>query len=293
MRGRATTSAKRWAGFLLTFLALTGCQSTFDERGNLRAPRGPGHAHPYQPTKDPVKRFIAQRTLQLWEPAGDGKDEQNEAVVSQGAFITADGYALATGHSFDDGPAYSLHPNSHPDTLPRVVAWDKNGIQFDDGNGGTRLETAVQLHPVRVVHRFEAADLVLIHIPSQLQRSHFETTETPPKRNDSVSIGLNPIIHPELPGLTARVTRIDTKPSPSWTFQIEAAATFGDSGGPVLNASGTLMGLITGGNMSLLTPGKSKRVYDVTAEGLPASEIQNRIAKDRQTNTAQYQDQHD
>lgn len=263
----------------LLLLSLTACKTTFDQHGNFKLHSGTKQQREWV-LEDPktIKR-IQERSLQLWKPRIPGTDE-NVTFVSQAAFISHDGYALATGHSLDSGDVFTFHGARRGNPLLRAIHWDEKGIEHLSVNGTTSLYHHAKFIPVRVVHRFEEADLAIVQTKVQ-PTAFFSITETPPKKGDLLTYGYNPIIHRDLRGLSGAVTNVEAPGPRLWQADCEGAAIFGDSGGPVIDRAGTLTGLVTGARISYFSWGKSKRVIDIDIEGVAASLVREIILADR------------
>ena len=263
----------------LMLLCLSACKTTFDQYGNFKVHPGTKQQRESVLQNPQTIKWIQERSFQLWKPRIPGT-EQKVTYVSQAAFISHDGYALATAHSLDEGDVFTFHAARTANPLLRAINWDENGIEHLDVNGSTSVYDHANFISVRIVHRFENADLAIVQTKVE-DPEFFTLSKTPPKNGDLLTYGYNPIVHRDLRGLTGLVKNVE-EPGPSlWQADCEGAAIFGDSGGPVIDRSGTLVGLITGARISYFSWRKSKRVLDIDIEGVSSSLIKKIIAEDR------------
>lgn len=256
-----------------------GCRATFDSQGNLTSPLSERPSNAVQALDPEQILFLHERSFQLWQPDHPDKGETT-TLVSQAAFVSADGYALTAAHAIEPKPGFTFHRKGEPKEMLRVTHIDESGLHHFKLSGQEETLQRAKLHPVRVVKRFEDTDLALIQTTNPAP-AHFELAPSPPQKGERLSYGFNPVIHPRLPGLEGIVTKVKQTGS-HWLIDCEGLAIFGDSGGSVINQQGQLVGNITGAGVSFFSWGKSKRVLRIEIEGMSADAIRQAIREDRQ-----------
>ena len=264
---------------ILIITVLSGCSATFDKQGNFNPRASQLENQSDSQLSNETAIYIHERSLQLWRPK-DLEKGHSTTLVSQAALVSHDGYALAATHALTSGQVFTLHAKDASSNLLRVNHWDAEGIHHVNTDGTERIITKAQFTPIREVHRFQNSDIALIQVHVQ-ESKFFELSSSPPVEGHSLSYGYNPIIHRDLRGWSGKVTHIETTPPSTWKIKCSGAAIFGDSGGPVINESGQLVGNITGASVGILSLGKAKRVIDIDFERISIEEVKQAIETDR------------
>lgn len=205
----------------LLALALTACSTT---------PLAPPEASPTTPgaaiaqLKRGATIVVSSRSQNAPTTKGNGIEMKNadsqETRFSSAAPITTDGYILTVDHALI----------SDPTATTWIVPY---------GNGHVRNPS-----PARIVWKSTSSDLALLKTDLTF-RSPF--TFSPPRQP---VIAGTPVVHGGfVSGPTQTIGRIDKSFTPDGTgnrvtrFRHTVPATHGDSGGPVINFSGKLLGL--------------------------------------------------
>lgn len=264
---------------ILIISALSGCSTTYDKHGNFNARAAQLKNQSVAQLSDELAIHIHERSVQLWRPK-NLELGHSTTLVSQAALISPDGYAMATAHALDSGQVFTFHKKDASKERLRINHWDKEGFHHIDANGAGRTLTSAQFVPIRLVHQFEETDLALIQVLAGNSK-FFKLSSTPLEKGAPLSYGYNPIIHRNLRGWSGKVMDIETPTPSTWKIKCSGAAIFGDSGGPVIDESGQLVGSITGASVSFLSIGKAKRVLDIDFERVSTDRIKQAIETDR------------
>jgi hypothetical protein len=264
---------------ILIITALSGCSATFDKQGNFNARAAQLEDQSVSQLSSETAIHIHERSLQLWRPK-DLEKGHSTTLVSQAALVSPDGYALAATHALTSGQVFTFHAKDASSNLLRVNHWDPDGIHHVNADGTERILTSAQFIPIREIHRFQDSDITLIQVRVE-ESKFFELSSSPPTEGHSLSYGYNPIIHRDLRGWSGKVTHLEATTPSTWKIKCNGAAIFGDSGGPVINESGQLVGNITGASVGILYLGKAKRVINIDLERVSTEKVKQAIEKDR------------
>ncbi|MDA0767065.1 MAG: serine protease [Verrucomicrobia bacterium] len=267
---------------LLLAAALSSCQ-TLDSNGATRHEKTAAlaaHLAAWQPDLL-VNQFAQPRTVQLLSnPTLDPANRRLDAAsTGQATLLTPDGYALTAAHVLQAGPVSVLRLRS---PRPGQLALTSAGpVFFSPGKPErpTRLAIAdLEALPIRLVHRFRGTDLALVKLP--LNTAHtFQLADAPPPPGSTLfSYGSN-LSGNSSAGETLHLSRARSlSPAASlWHLDTSIPLQKGDSGGPVMDASGTLVGIVSRGRTDLL----ANRITSTVAVGISPSTLRKLIDADR------------
>ena len=264
-------------GFLvLPCLLAAACQS-FQTNGATREEKSAAlqrHLVEWQP-ETLVNQFTAPRTIQLF--AGltlvPGTNRVTAESTGLAALLTTDGYALTATHVLKDRPGALLKLKS-----PRpgkLMLTDAGPVFRPSGRPDdvTRVPNrSLEVVPVRVVHHFPGADLTLLQVPIR-PAATFRLAAGPPAVDHTV-FGSGST----LSGSASAGSILRTKQrSQTWRLTTSIPLQRGDSGGPVMDPAGRLVGIISRGQ----TRPFSAQLTSTVANGVPPATIEALIARDR------------
>jgi S1-C subfamily serine protease len=261
---------------VLPSLLMAACQS-FQTNGATREEKSAAlqrHLVEWQP-ETLVNQFTAPRTTQLF--AGltliPGTNRVTAESTGLAALLTADGYALTATHVLKDRPGTILRLKS-----PRpgkLMLTDAGPVFAPSGRPDevTRVPNrSLEVVPVRVVHRFPGADLTLLHLPIR-PTATFRLATRPPDR-DSTVFGSGSSLSGS--ASAGRILRTSQR-SQTWKLTTSIPLQRGDSGGPVMNPAGQLVGIISRGQ----TRPFSSQLTATVANGVSPGTLRALIARDR------------
>ena len=265
---------------LLLAAALSSCQS-LDSNGATRDEKTAAlaaHLAAWQPELL-VNQFAQPRTVQLLsnltlDPANRHLDA---ASTGQATLLTPDGYALTAAHVLQAGPVSVLRLKS---PRPGQLALTSAGPVFlspGKPERPTRLAIAdLEAQPIRLVHRFRGTDLALVKLP--LPATHtFQLADAPPPAGSTLfSYGSN-LSGNSSAGETLHVSRSLSPAASLWHLNTSIPLQKGDSGGPVMDATGTLVGIVSRGRTAFL----ANRITSTVAIGISPPTLRKLIDADR------------
>ena len=266
---------------LLALLGLSSCQSV-DHNGATRVEKTAAlsaHLADWKP-KVLVNQFAQPRTAQIFNNlVVDRANKRLDASsTGQATFLTPDGYALTAAHVLDDGPLSILKlEEARPGKLVLTPA---GPVLFrpQHSDRPTRVSIgALESHPVRLVRRFRGTDLALIKLPVRPTHT-FKLAGSPPANGTTLfSYGSN------LSGNSSAGKSLKTQNAPLisrsriWSLTTSIPLQKGDSGGPVMDADGTLVGIISRGRTELF----ANKITSTVALGIQPNYLRKIIDLDR------------
>lgn len=267
---------------LFSILILTSCQS-LDSNGATRLEKSAAlaaHLADWKP-KTLVNQFAQPRTAQLFNNlvVDPGNKRLDASSTGQATLLTPDGYALTAAHVIDDGPLSILKLKK---PRPGKLALTSAGpvlFQLRHPDKPLRVSIAdLEPHPVRLVRRFRGTDLALVKLP--LQPTHtFQLASAPPAKDATLfSYGSN-LSGNSSAGKTLSISKTrSVSPSATiWRLTTSIPLQKGDSGGPVMDAEGSLVGIISRGNTDLFV----NRITSTIAVGIDPNNLRKIIDLDR------------
>lgn len=209
------------------------------------------------------------------------------------AVISEDGYALTAAHVLDDlTPQGTIQtPDAtrrHHLILTRINS-EKNSRTKTDvvlsyipfpiprplGKRDSRL---MRISQARVIHRFAGRDLALIKVPAS-KAPYFKIGKPGPEGDWVFSSG-NGLASAPFPS-SGKIIRVNKK---NTRFLIRMPAAFGDSGGPIFNRKGELVGVFAEGTTIGVKDAPGLRFLQNTQAEIPDRMLLERlIAADRKS----------
>jgi S1-C subfamily serine protease len=236
---------------LLGALVLSACKSV-DPNGATRTEKTEAlsaHLTEWKPATL-VNQFARPRTAQIFNNLLI--DHQNREIdassTGQATILTPDGYALTAAHVLADGPLSILtFQKPRPGTLALTAA---GPVFYHPANPERPTKVRIsqlESRPIRLVKRFQGTDLALVKLPTTSSQT-FQLSKAPPAEGATLfAYGSN------LSGNSSAGKSLG--PSRRLLFGngvIRSVVTSiplqkGDSGGPVMNDEGALVGIISRG----------------------------------------------
>lgn len=211
-----------------------------------------------------VNQFGRARTIQLFNNLTlDPTTPRIDATsTGQASVLTPDGYALTATHVLNDGPVSVLKLKS---PRPGQLALTEAGpVYFSprrpDQPQRVRISDLEAL-PIQIVLRFKGSDLALIKLPISSPRTFVMTDKPPAKGTPLFAYGSN-LSGNSSAGRTHRVVDYRSVRTSSTIPHIYTSIPLqkGDSGGPVMNADGHLVGIISRSQSALFADSQTPTI---------------------------------
>lgn len=248
---------------LFAAVVSSGCRSTFDASGNLRADNFRFRRGDYNEADRQLANDVDRRSIQIWMTDGEAPFARGSTIhVGQAALIGPDGLALTALHVVDSGVAFTIHDPEDSGSVIRVIRLTPDGPEVAGPGDTIRVIRNPLIMPVRLEKAFPESDLCLVRVSLE-SSMHFELSADLPAIGDELTVGLNPVIHPGIKAVTGRVRGVDDMAG-FHAIHGSAAAIQGDSGSPAVLSDGTLVGCVVSGRMALLNPG---HISELTVHG--------------------------